>query len=105
VDSSLFFAVNSAFERFEVKKSGDKWIGKARSNLPYEYKSSYTDFWKTGQTVGTSNIRWCRSEVDFEIDSLSAARIEGRAQNPTSFDAKKCKPGKLEWKPFTWIPK
>ena len=95
----------AAFTRVELKKSGDKWIGKARSLLPYEYKSSYFDFWKTGQTMGTANVNWCRLEVDLEIDKLSDARIEGQAQNFASFDAKKCKPGKLEWKPFTWIPK
>lgn len=95
----------AAFMRVELKKSGDKWIGKARSLLPYEYKSSYFDFWKTGQTMGTASVNWCRLEVDLEIDKLSDARIEGQAQNFASFDAKKCKPGKLEWKPFAWIPK
>ncbi len=95
----------AAFMRVELKKNGDKWIGKARSLLPYEYKSSYFDFWKTGQTMGTANVNRCRLEVDLEIDRLSDARIEGQAQNFASFDAKKCKPGKLGWKPFTWIPK
>jgi hypothetical protein len=95
----------SAFMRLELKKSGDKWIGKARSLLPYEYKSSYGDYWKTGQRVGTANMNWCRVEVDIEINKLTDSRIEGQAHNFTSFDAKKCQPGKLEWKPFTWIPK
>lgn len=95
----------AAFMRLELKKSGEKWIGKARSYLPYEYKSSYFDFWRTGQTIGTANVNWCRVEVDVEIDKLSDARVEGKSQGYESFDAKKCHPGKLEWKPFTWIPK
>ena len=95
----------AAFVRAELKKDGDKWVGKVRSNYPYEYKSAYFDFWKNGQTVGTSNVRWCQLELDFEIDALTDSRIEGRAMGFTTFDAKKCKPGKMDWKPFTWIPK
>jgi hypothetical protein len=95
----------AAFSRSELKKVGDKWVGKSRSNMPYEYKSKYFDFWKNGQTVGTVNVNWCQLEFDFEIDSLTDTRIEGRGMGFTSFDAKKCKPGKMEWKTFTWIPK
>jgi hypothetical protein len=95
----------AAFMRLELKKNGEKWIGKARSYLPYEYKSSYFDFWRTGQTIGTANVNGCRVEVDVEIDKLSDARVEGKSQGYESFDAKKCHPGKLEWKPFAWIPK
>jgi hypothetical protein len=95
----------TAFVRLELKKSGDKWIGKVRSYLPYEFKSSYFDFWRTGQTIGTANVKWCSQEYEFEIDRLSDSRIEGQAKGSSSYDAKKCKAGKLEWKPFTWIPK
>jgi hypothetical protein len=95
----------TAFMRSELKKDGDKWIGKARSNLPYSYKASYMDFWRNGQQTGTENMKWCTLENDFEIDKISDSRIEGRALASKSFDAKKCKPGKLEWQPFTWIPK
>ena len=95
----------AAFMRSELKKVGDKWVGKSRSYLPYEYKSAYFDFWKNGQTVGTENVNWCRLEYDFEIDTLTDSRIEGRGMGFTSFDAKKCKPGKMELKMFTWILK
>jgi hypothetical protein len=95
----------TAFMRAELKKVGDKWIGKGRSFLPYEYKSTYGDYWKTGQRVGTPNVNWCRLEVDMEIDKFQESRIEGQAQNFTTFDAKKCQPGKLELKSFTWILK
>ena len=95
----------TAFIRSELKKDGDKWVGKARSNLPYEFKSSYADFWTTGQRMGTENINWCIVEVQFEIDKITETRIEGRGMRVTSFDAKKCKPGKMEWQSFTWIPK
>jgi hypothetical protein len=95
----------TAFMRSELKKIGNKWVGKSRSNLPYEYKSAYFDFWKNGQTVGTENVNWCQLEFEFEIDTITDSRIEGRGLGFTSFDAKKCKPGKMEWKKFTWIPK
>jgi hypothetical protein len=95
----------TAFLRSELKKDGDKWIGKSRSNLPFEFKSSYADFWTTGQRMGTENVNWCVVETEVEIDKITETRIEGRATRPKSFDAKKCKPGKFEWQPFTWIPK
>jgi hypothetical protein len=95
----------AAFMRSELKRDGDKWVGKGRSNLPYGFTSSYADFWTTGQRIGTENVNWCTVEVEFEIDKISETRIEGRALRAKSFDAKKCKPGKLEWQPFTWIPK
>lgn len=95
----------AAFMRSELKKSGDKWIGKVRAYLPYEYKSSYADYWKTGQPMGTANVKWCHSEADFEIDKLSDSRIEGQGSDWSSFDVKKCQPLKPVRKPFTWIPK
>jgi hypothetical protein len=95
----------AAFIRYELKKDGNKWIGKAISNLPSSYNSSYMDFWRTGQQIGTENVNWCHSQVDIEIDSFSESRIEGQSLSATSFDVKKCKPGKREWKSFTWIPK
>jgi hypothetical protein len=95
----------AAFMRSELKRVGDKWVGKSRSYLPYEYKSAYFDFWKNGQTVGTENVNWCRLEYDFEIDTLTDSRIEGRGMGFATFDVKKCKPGKPELKTFTWIPK
>ena len=94
-----------AFMRSELKRDRDKWVGKVRSLLPYSFKSSYMDFWRTGQQMGTENVKWCSVEVQFEIDKITESRIEGRALSSNSFDAKKCKPGKLEWQPFTWIPK
>src|SRR5713226_2147588 len=105
INLPLQLQTTAAFMRSELKRVGDKWVGKSRSYLPYEYKSAYFDFWKNGQTVGTSNVNWCQLEFDFEIDSLTDSRIEGRGMVFTSFDAKKCKPGKMEWKTFTWIPK
>jgi hypothetical protein len=95
----------AAFIRYELKKDGNKWVGKVTSNLPFSYNSSYMDFWRTGQQIGTQNVNWCRSESSIEIDSLADSRIEGQSLSPMSFDAKKCKPGKRELKTFTWIPK
>ena len=95
----------TAFLRVELKKSGDKWTGTARSYLPYPYKSSYSDYWRTGQRVGTENVNWCKFELEYEIDKISDTRIEGKSQGFNSVDAKKCHGGKLEWKDFAWIPK
>jgi trypsin-like peptidase len=84
----------AAFMRSELKKDGDKWVGKVRSLLPYDYK-----------TWAVQDVKWCTVEVQFEIDKLSETRIEGRAVRAKSFDAKKCKTGELEWQSFAWIPK
>jgi hypothetical protein len=95
----------AAFMRAELKKSGDKWIGTVRSYLPYPYKSSYSDYWKTGQRVGTENFNWFRFEAEFEIDKVSGSRIEGQGKAFGAVDAKKCQGQKPEWKSFTWIPR
>lgn len=84
----------AAFVRSELKKDGDKWVGKVRSLLPYDYK-----------TWAVENVKWCTVEMQLEIDKLAETRIEGRSMRAKSFDAKKCKPGELEWQSFTWIPK
>lgn len=96
---------SSAFIRGELKKNGNEWSGTVRSFLPYVFKSSYMDFWKTGQRTGTENVKWCVQESEIEIERMSDSRIEGRSLIPTSFDAKKCKSGKMTWQPFVWIPK
>jgi hypothetical protein len=95
----------AAFMRSELKKDGDKWVGKMRTYLPYGFKSSYGDFWTTGQRIGTENVNWCTMEAQYEIDKITETRIEGRGLGWKSFDAKKCKPGQREWQSFTWIPK
>lgn len=79
-----------AFARSELKKAGDKWVGKSVSYLPA----------KDGRSV-----KWCRIEMDVEIDAVSDSRIEGRSQGWESFKAKNCQPENVIWKPFVWIPK
>lgn len=83
-------ASTAAFMRSELKKNGDKWVGKVRSNLPYNYYA---------------NIKWCRIEADIEIDKISDTRIEGRAMNFKSINVRKCQPEKATWETFAWIPK
>ena len=78
-----------AFMRAELKKSGDKWIGKSRSSLPFNYYATVT---------------WCRIETDIEIDTISESRIEGRGFD-YKVNVRKCQPEKQHWVPFTWIPK
>ena len=92
----------AAFVRGEFKKSGDKWVGTTRSLMPYPYKSSYGDYWKTGQRVGTENVNWCRFEFEYEIIAISDSRIEGRGRGFNSIDAKKSQGTKPEWKSFVW---
>jgi hypothetical protein len=94
----------AAFMR-SVKRDDEKLVGKVRSNLPYTFKSSYADFWRTSQQMGTHNVNWCVMELQFEIDKISDSRIEGRAIHSKSFDAKKCKPGPMALQTFVWIPK
>ena len=80
----------AAFTRCELKKSGDKWIGKSVSNLPHAF--------------GTGE-KWCRLETDIEIDKISDSRIEGVALGWTSMNVGKCQPERPERKQFIWIPK
>ena len=80
----------AAFVRSELKKAGDRWVGKSRAWIPYNY---------SGQR------RWCSVEGGIEITSVTQSRIEGRAEAHAGFDAKKCEPQGLYWESFTWIPK
>ncbi len=80
----------TAFIRGELRKTGDKWIGKNVSHVPYSSKSG---------------SKWCRMETDFEIDKLSDSRIEGVAMAWPSFNVGKCQAERLEKRPFVWIPK
>lgn len=76
-----------AFISGEFKKSGDKWAGKLIKFMPLS--SGFTN--------------WCREEVDAELVNVTDSRIEGREENWSEVDFKKCQPKK--WKSFTWIPK
>jgi S1-C subfamily serine protease len=75
------FRSHGVFIRAELKKTGDKWVGKEIRNWP------------------------CRFEVDMEIDEVSETRIEGKNMTWPDFNARKCQPKYPELKQFTWIPK
>jgi hypothetical protein len=82
-----------AFIRDELRKGPDgKWRGKGRSVLPCEYQGAF---------------KYCRQEIDFEIDLLSEKRIEGIAMEDDveKFDCGKCAARGVKPIPFTWIPK
>jgi S1-C subfamily serine protease len=79
-----------AFVRSELKKTGDKWVGKNISYMPFSTR--------TGQ-------KWCRIETEIEIDKLSDSRIEGKAMAWQSTNVKKCEPEHVELRQFVWIPK
>lgn len=84
---------SSAFSRSELKKNGDKWTGQTTAYMPFDYQHDAT------KTI------WCRVQVAIEIDKVSASKIQGRSQLPSSFNRKQCQPEEPKWKPFTWIPK
>jgi hypothetical protein len=86
----------TAFARTEFKKNGEIWAGTGRSYLPCQYKNKWTNEMVTN---------WCRLQGRVEITSFSDARIEGRSENSTEFDCKKCEVKKMEWRQFSWIPK
>jgi hypothetical protein len=81
---------SGTYIRQELKKAGDRWVGKTYWFFPYNYRGS---------------VKWCRTETELEINRVSESRIEGQAQGWGAYDAKNCKPEKVESKPFTWIPK
>lgn len=88
------------FLRSELKKSSDgKWRGKSNTRLPCTYTQGRGAF-------ARSFTNWCTVERDIEIDSLSDKRIEGISTASEKYDCRKCESqGKVEQKPFTWIPK
>jgi S1-C subfamily serine protease len=81
---------SGASMRQELKKAGDRWVGKTYWFFPSNYRGS---------------VKWCRTETELEINRVSESRIEGQAQGWGAYDVKNCKPEKVESKPFTWIPK
>jgi hypothetical protein len=81
---------NGGFNKAELKKAGGKWVGKKIIYAPFSNKTS---------------TKWCRIEVDVEIDKLSDSRIEGTSLGFSSVNMKTCQPEKGEVRPFTLIPK
>ena len=88
------------FVRGEMKKSPDgKWRGKTHLRMPCAYTLGRGAF-------ARSFTNWCSSETEIEIDLLSDKRIEGVNTGSEKFNCKKCEAeGKVEQKPFTWIPR
>jgi S1-C subfamily serine protease len=78
------------FMREELKKVGDKWVGKGHSRLPCQYYNQ---------------VRWCSLDGDMEILKIAASRIEGRATGWTKFNCRKCQPEGVSMKDFTLVPK
>jgi len=79
-----------AFSRADLTKSGDKWVGKGISWLPYKDKTS---------------VKWCRLETGMVYDNVSDSRIEGRSTSWSNMDVKTCQPKNPEVKAFVLIPK
>jgi hypothetical protein len=82
----------SAFGRGELKKAGVIWTGHGRNQIPCQYYA---------------RINWINVDIEMEITSMTATRIEGRAKNYAGgFNCRTQKPkGEPTWTTFTWIPK
>lgn len=77
------------FVRDELKKDGDRWIGKTRAFGPCQ---------------AWNKIKWCSVEAAIEITRITDSRIEGRAET-YEVNCRKCQPEKLKMADFVWIPK
>jgi Trypsin-like peptidase domain len=73
-------------KKAELKKTGDKWVGKETINFPWWGKCN-------------------PMEADIEIVKLSETRIEGKILEWSYVDPRKCQPNDAHIKSFTWIPK
>jgi hypothetical protein len=75
----------------ELKKEGDKFIGKVNSKY-----------------VRSDGGASCELQSQIELNLVTPERIEGRAQSwpaNTKIDWTKCSiAAEKEWKDFTWIP-
>ncbi len=91
---------SGAFIRSELKKSSNgKWQGETHSRMPCTYTQG-------GGVFARVFTNWCSHDLGIEIDLLSDKRIEGLSNLPEKFDCRKCQAeGRVEQKPFTWIPK
>jgi S1-C subfamily serine protease len=88
------------FQRGELKKSPDgKWQGKSHVRMPISCTA--------GRGVYAHSFTvWCSADADIEIDTMSEKRIEGIFTSQQTVDCRKCElKGRVEQKPFTWIPK
>ena len=79
-DFSPALLSGGAFQRLELKKSGDKWIGKSRLKVPFQYGLA---------------TKWCAYEYDVEIDKLSDSRLEGQNYVSASYNVRKCQMEKM----------
>lgn len=88
------------FERAELKKAQDgTWQGKRHARFPCTYVLGRGVF-------AQSYTNWCSLDTDMEIRSISDRRIEGVTSLSEKYNCRKCEPeGKVQQKPFTWIPK
>ena len=89
-------ARQGAYVRTECRRLGSKWIGTTRSRL----RLPCTE----GNVPQGRPMNWCSLVTRTEINSISAARITGRAQAPHRLDCRSCKLLEADWKDFVWIP-
>jgi hypothetical protein len=87
-------AQGGAYVRSQSRREGARWLGTVRSYLPCETVEA---------NERVSNR--CHLETKIEIDSMTADRITGRAQDLRKFDCKACRVIEAAWADFLWIPK
>jgi S1-C subfamily serine protease len=78
------------FATMDLQKVGNLWSGKSRGLAPV--------------TLDNGTTIYCRYEVDAQITSVSANRIEGSSQVPTRVDGN-CALKSVKSQSFVWIPK
>jgi hypothetical protein len=86
-------AAKGAYIRTVCRRAGEKWVGESQSYLPCV----------AGEGKNEHLMNFCHVTTGFEIDSMTASRIDGRTEALKRFDCAKCQVLEKEWKPFVWV--
>jgi hypothetical protein len=87
-------AAKGAYIRTVCRRAGQKWVGESRSYLPC----------LAGRGKDEHLMNFCHVTTGFEINTMTASRITGRAEGLKRFDCSKCQVLEKEWKNFVWVP-
>jgi hypothetical protein len=87
-------ARRGAYIRTECRRVGSKWIGTTRSYLPCP----------TEEGARNSSPKSCPLVTRIEFDTVTPARISGRAQTRKRFDCEHCRILETAWADFVWVP-
>ncbi len=94
VNIPLALVQGGAYIRSECRRVGTHWVGISRSHLPCDTME------------GNKRVQnWCNLVTKIEIDSMTADRINGRAEALRRFDCERCRILEKVWAKFEWVPK